>query len=158
MATFVRLLGWLRPYRLGLAVSAVLAAVAMVMTVAIPWLSGRAIDRVREGDRSGLTALGIAILGAGALRLALTIVRRLVAGRVSLGVARDGRPAVGALLPRLRPDLHAAVRADHPARGGRDDRGAARAGGDLADPGADRGLRGRAVRATLAPGAAGAPA
>src|SRR5215218_3968446 len=91
MATFVRLLGWLRPYRLGLAVSAVLAAVAMVMTVAIPWLSGRAIDRVREGDRSGLTALGIAILGAGALRLALTIVRRLVAGRVSLGVELDLR-------------------------------------------------------------------
>src|SRR5215218_7027828 len=89
MATFVRLLGWLRPYRLGLAVSAVLAAVAMVMTVAIPWLSGRAIDRVREGDRSGLT--GIAILGAGALRLALTIVRRLVAGRVSLGVELDLR-------------------------------------------------------------------
>ena len=91
MATFVRLLGWLRPYRAGLAVSAVLAAVAMVMTVAIPWLSGRAIDRVREGDRAGLTALGIAILAAGALRFALTIVRRLVAGRVSLGVELDLR-------------------------------------------------------------------
>jgi ABC-type multidrug transport system fused ATPase/permease subunit len=91
VATFVRLLGWLRPYRRGLAVSALLAAVAMVMTVAIPWLSGRAIDRVRDGDRSGLTALGIAVLGAGALRLVLTIVRRLVAGRVSLGVELDLR-------------------------------------------------------------------
>ncbi|HMI72611.1 MAG TPA: ABC transporter transmembrane domain-containing protein, partial [Solirubrobacteraceae bacterium] len=91
MATFMRLLGWLRPYRLGLVVSALLAAVAMVMTVAIPWLSGRAIDRVRDGDRSGLTALGIAVLGAGALRLVLTIVRRLVAGRVSLGVELDLR-------------------------------------------------------------------
>ncbi|MEN3278872.1 MAG: ATP-binding cassette, subfamily bacterial, partial [Solirubrobacteraceae bacterium] len=91
MATFVRLLGWLRPYRAGLTVSALLAAVAMVMTVAIPWLSGRAIDRVRDGDHSGLTALGLAILGAGVLRLALTIVRRLVAGRVSLGVELDLR-------------------------------------------------------------------
>ena len=91
MATFVRLLGWLRPYRVGLIVSAVLAAVAMVMTVAIPWLTGRAIDRVREGDRAGLTTLGIAILAAGAVRLALTIVRRLVAGRVSLGVELDLR-------------------------------------------------------------------
>jgi ABC-type multidrug transport system fused ATPase/permease subunit len=91
VATFVRLLGWLRPYRVGLATSAFLAAVAMVMTVAIPWLSGRAIDQVREGDRSGLTALGIAVLGAGALRLALTVVRRLVAGRVSLGVELDLR-------------------------------------------------------------------
>jgi ATP-binding cassette, subfamily B, bacterial len=91
VATFVRLLGWLRPYRVGLIVSAVLAAVAMVMTVAIPWLTGRAIDRVREGDRAGLTTLGIVILAAGAVRLALTIVRRLVAGRVSLGVELDLR-------------------------------------------------------------------
>jgi ATP-binding cassette, subfamily B, bacterial len=91
VATFVRLLGWLRPYRAGLVVSAALAAVAMVMTVAIPWLSGRAIDEVRDGDRSGLTALGIAILAAGALRFALTVVRRLVAGRVSLGVELDLR-------------------------------------------------------------------
>jgi ABC-type multidrug transport system fused ATPase/permease subunit len=91
VATFVRLLGWLRPYRAGLAVSALLAAVAMVMTVAIPWLSGRAIDSVRDGDQSGLTTLGLAILGAGVLRLALTIVRRLVAGRVSLGVELDLR-------------------------------------------------------------------
>jgi ABC-type multidrug transport system fused ATPase/permease subunit len=91
VATFVRLLGWLRPYRVGLAASALLAAVAMVMTVAIPWLSGRAIDRVRDGDRSGLTALGLAVLGAGALRLALTVVRRLIAGRVSLGVELDLR-------------------------------------------------------------------
>src|SRR5919197_1344539 len=63
MATFVRLLGWLRPYRTGVLLSGLLAAAAMVMTVAIPWLSGRAIDQVREGDRPGLTALGLAVLG-----------------------------------------------------------------------------------------------
>src|SRR5919206_4964930 len=91
MATFVRLIGWLRPYRTGVVLSALLAAAAMVMTVAIPWLSGRAIDQVREGDRSGLTALGLAVFGAGVLRLALTVTRRLVAGRVSLGVEMDLR-------------------------------------------------------------------
>jgi ATP-binding cassette subfamily B protein len=91
MATFMRLLGWLRPYRVGLAASALLATAAMVMTVAIPWLSGRAIDQVREGDKAGLTALGLAVLGAGVLRLALTVVRRLIAGRVSLGVELDLR-------------------------------------------------------------------
>jgi ATP-binding cassette subfamily B protein len=91
MATFVRLLGWLRPYRGGVIWSALLAAAAMVMTVAIPWLSGRAIDQVRDGDRAGLTTLGIAILAAGVLRLALTVVRRLIAGRVSLGVELDLR-------------------------------------------------------------------
>jgi ABC-type multidrug transport system fused ATPase/permease subunit len=91
MATFVRLLGWLRPYRRGVIASGALAAVAMVMTVAIPWLSGRAIDQVRDGDRPGLTTLGLAILGAGVLRLALTVARRLLAGRVSLGVELDLR-------------------------------------------------------------------
>jgi ATP-binding cassette, subfamily B, bacterial len=91
MATFVRLLGWLRPYRAGVAWSGLLAAAAMVMTVAIPWLTGRAIDRVREGDKAGLTTLGLAVLGAGVLRLALTVSRRLIAGRVSLGVELDLR-------------------------------------------------------------------
>jgi ABC-type multidrug transport system fused ATPase/permease subunit len=91
MATFRRLLGFLRPYRSSVILSAVLAAAAMVMTVVIPWLSGRAIDRIRDGDKPGLTTLGLAIAGAGVLRLALTVVRRLVAGRVSLGVELDLR-------------------------------------------------------------------
>ena len=101
MATFVRLLGWLRPYRRGVVFSAVLAAVAMVMTVAIPWLTGRAIDRVREGDKPGLTTLAIVILGAGVLRLALTVARRLIAGRVSLGVELDLRNGMYGHLQKL---------------------------------------------------------
>jgi ABC-type multidrug transport system fused ATPase/permease subunit len=101
MATFVRLLGWLRPYRRGVLLSALLAAVAMVMTVAIPWLSGRAIDEVRDGDKPGLTSLALAILAAGVLRLALTVVRRLVAGRVSLGVEYDLRNGMYEHLQKL---------------------------------------------------------
>jgi ABC-type multidrug transport system fused ATPase/permease subunit len=101
MATFVRLLGWLRPYRRGVVLSALLAAVAMVMTVAIPWLSGRAIDEVRDGDKPGLTSLALAILAAGVLRLALTVVRRLVAGRVSLGVEYDLRNGMYEHLQKL---------------------------------------------------------
>jgi ABC-type multidrug transport system fused ATPase/permease subunit len=101
MATFVRLLGWLRPYRRGVFVSGLLAAVAMVMTVAIPWLSGRAIDQVREGDKPGLTTLALVILGAGVLRLALTVTRRLVAGRVSLGVELDLRNGMYEHLQKL---------------------------------------------------------
>jgi ABC-type multidrug transport system fused ATPase/permease subunit len=101
MATFVRLLGWLRPYRRGVVFSGVLAAVAMVMTVAIPWLTGRAIDRVREGDKPGLTTLAIVILGAGVLRLALTVARRLIAGRVSLGVELDLRNGMYEHLQKL---------------------------------------------------------
>jgi ATP-binding cassette subfamily B protein len=91
MATFRRLLSFLRPFRRGVIASGVLAAAAMVMTVAIPWLTGRAIDRVRSGDKHDLTMLGIAVAAAGVLRLALTIYRRLVAGQVSLGVEYDLR-------------------------------------------------------------------
>src|SRR6185312_9471092 len=91
MATFVRLLGWLRPYRRGVVVSGLLAAVAMVMTVAIPWLTGRAIDRIHAGDKEGLTKLGLVVLGVGVVRLGLTVARRLIAGRVSLGVELDLR-------------------------------------------------------------------
>ena len=91
MATFSRLLAFLRPYKRGVALSALLAAVAMVMTVAIPWLTGRAIDHIRSGDAHNLDRLGIAIAAAGVLRLLLTVARRLVAGRVSLGVEQDLR-------------------------------------------------------------------
>src|SRR3954451_24070027 len=91
MATFRRLLGFLRPYRAGLGASGALAAVAMGMTALIPYLTGRAIDQMREGDRSGLRTLALAVLAAGVLRIALTVVRRLIAGRVSLGVELDLR-------------------------------------------------------------------
>jgi ATP-binding cassette subfamily B protein len=91
MATFGRLLGFLRPYRRGVAWSALLAVAALTMTAAIPWLTGRAIDQMREGDSSGLRTLAFAVLGAGVLRMALTVARRLIAGRVSLGVELDLR-------------------------------------------------------------------
>jgi ATP-binding cassette subfamily B protein len=91
MATFRRLLQFLRPYRAGVVLSAILAALAMVATVAIPWLTGRAIDQVREGDKADLRLLAAAVAVAGILRLALTVSRRLVAGRVSLGVELDLR-------------------------------------------------------------------
>ena len=71
-----------------------LAAAAMVMTVAIPYLTGRAIDDVKARDPSGLALLGVVVAAAGVLRLALTVVRRLIAGRVSLGVEVDLRNRV----------------------------------------------------------------
>src|SRR3954468_13742632 len=73
-------------------------------------------------------------------------------------VARDRRPPGRALLPGLWPRLHPAVGAHHPARRHGHVRRAARAGGRLAHPGADRCLRLRALRPALAARAAGAPA
>jgi ABC-type multidrug transport system fused ATPase/permease subunit len=89
--TFTRLLGFLRPYRAGVFWSLALAAAAMLFTVAIPWLTGRAVDQVRQGDKDELMTLGLLIAGAGLLRLVLTVARRLIAGRVSLGVEVDLR-------------------------------------------------------------------
>jgi ATP-binding cassette subfamily B protein len=89
--TFLRLLTFLRPYRGGVALSLLLAALAMVGTVALPALTGRAIDEMRAGDRSGLETLAIAMVVVGLLRLAFSVARRLVAGRVSLGVELDLR-------------------------------------------------------------------
>jgi ABC-type multidrug transport system fused ATPase/permease subunit len=91
VATFRRLLGFLSPYRTSWLASLGLAALATGGTVAIPWLTGRAIDRVRAHDAPGLRVLAFAALGAALLRLALTVTRRLIAGRVSLGVELDLR-------------------------------------------------------------------
>jgi ATP-binding cassette subfamily B protein len=100
--TFNRLLGFLRPYRVGVAASFVLAALAMVATVAIPALTGRAIDSIRgSGDKSQLVFYGLLILGAGIARLALSVGRRLIAGRVSLSVEYDLRNTMYAHLQRL---------------------------------------------------------
>lgn len=101
MTTFIRLLGFLRPYRRGVVVSLVLAATAMVFTVAIPWLTGRAIDQARAGDRSELTTLALVIVAAGVVRFGFTVVRRLIAGRVSLGIEVDLRQRVYAHLQAL---------------------------------------------------------
>ena len=85
------MLSFLRPYRGSVVWSFVLAAVAMVMTVAIPYVSGRAIDAVRNHQRGELLTFGLLVAGAGLIRLVLSAARRLVAGRVSLGVEYDLR-------------------------------------------------------------------
>jgi ABC-type multidrug transport system fused ATPase/permease subunit len=90
LKTFWRLLGFLRPYRSGVIVSFVLAAAAMGVSVLIPYLVGRTVDEIR-GDGTDLWPLAIAVAGAGVLRLAFSVSRRLVAGRVSLGVEYDLR-------------------------------------------------------------------
>jgi len=87
---FWRLLGFLRPYRGGVAVSFVLAAAAMGAGVLVPYLVGRTVDEIRGGGPE-LWPLAAAVAAAGLLRMAFSISRRLVAGRVSLGVEYDLR-------------------------------------------------------------------
>jgi ATP-binding cassette subfamily B protein len=101
MSTFFRLLGFLRPYRAGAVWSLVLAAGAMAATVAIPALTGAAINAVRDGDRDALRWLALAVIGAALGRVVLSVARRLVAGKVSLGVEFDLRNLVYAHLQQL---------------------------------------------------------
>jgi len=99
--TFRRLLGFLRPYRRTVIWSLAFAWAAMVITVVVPLLIGAAVDAINEGDRDALMPIALALVGAGLLRLGLTIVRRLIAGKVSLAVEFDLRQGVYEHLQRL---------------------------------------------------------
>jgi ATP-binding cassette, subfamily B, bacterial len=101
MQTFRRLLGFLRPYRAGVAWSFVFAGGAMGATVLIPFLTGGAINAISGHDRHTLTVWAIAIVAAGVARVVLSVGRRLIAGRVSLGVEMDLRNRLYAQLQRL---------------------------------------------------------
>ena len=91
VSTFIRLLGFLRPYRAGATWSLVLAAFAISATVAIPWLTGLGIDAVTRGDRGDVRLYAGLVAAAALVRVVLSVARRLVAGRVSLGVELDLR-------------------------------------------------------------------
>src|SRR5215218_6617635 len=73
----------------------------MVAGVAIPALVGETIDAIRGGEQSLFWPYGAAIVGAGLLRLGFSVARRLVAGRVSLGVEFDLRNRMYAHLQSL---------------------------------------------------------
>jgi ABC-type multidrug transport system fused ATPase/permease subunit len=101
MRTYRRLMGFLRPYRLQLWGSLAFAWAAMGMTVLIPWLVGRAVNAIEDGNKPDLLPLALVILGAAILRMGLTVVRRLVAGKVSLAVEFDLRQTFYAHLQKL---------------------------------------------------------
>ncbi|MGH2864650.1 MAG: ABC transporter ATP-binding protein [Solirubrobacteraceae bacterium] len=115
MTTFNRLLGFLRPYRRGLIASWALASFAMVMTVALPALTGSAVEAVRKGALAAehqhgaarshqhhtLIVLAVVILAVVLVRWGLTYWRRMIAGRLSLGVEYDLRELMYGQLQRL---------------------------------------------------------
>jgi ATP-binding cassette subfamily B protein len=101
MVTFRRLLGFLTPYRRAVNWSFALAFGAMGATVLIPYLTGRAINAIRASQHHTLTVLAIVIVAAALARLVLSVLRRLVAGRVSLAVEYDMRTALYGHLQRL---------------------------------------------------------
>jgi ABC-type multidrug transport system fused ATPase/permease subunit len=115
MSTFNRLLGFLRPYKRGVVVSWILASFAMAMSVLLPVLTGRAVETIGKGardarlheltlrshDRHTLLMLALAILAVVVARWGFTYWRRMIAGRVSLGVEYDLRKRLYGQLQRL---------------------------------------------------------
>jgi ATP-binding cassette subfamily B protein len=101
-AIFVRLLGFLRPYRGSLAVSTVLAVASQGAAIAVLVLTGVVINEL-SGDRdaSTVTVEIVLILLLGAAKAALMIGRRFISGRQALGVEYDLRDALYAQLVRL---------------------------------------------------------
>jgi ATP-binding cassette subfamily B protein len=100
--TFVRLLGFLRPYKWSLAVSIVLAVGSQGAAIAAAWLTGTALEHVIESeDEDQLRLLVVAILLLGLARALLMAGRRLISGRQALGVEFDLRNTMYAKLLRL---------------------------------------------------------
>ncbi len=101
MPTFRRLLGFVRPHRRELWGSLIFAWAAMAFTVLIPSLIGKATSAIEEGDGDALWPIALAIVGAAVIRLGLTLVRRIIAGKVSLAVEFDLRQQLYGHLQRL---------------------------------------------------------
>ena len=90
--TFLRLLGFLRPYRASLLVSTLLAVLAQVAFILIPILTGVVINELDGDPDPQLLALEIAaVLALGLVRGALMYGRRVISGRQALGVEYDLR-------------------------------------------------------------------
>jgi ATP-binding cassette subfamily B protein len=99
--TFIRLLGFLRPYRWSLLASTVLAAGSQGAALAMIALTGAGIDAVQRGDQQALWQYVAAIVGLGLVKALLQVGRRLISGRQALGVEFDMRNALYARLLRL---------------------------------------------------------
>ena len=99
--TFIRLLGFLRPYKLSLTVSVFLAFAAQAGTLSFPWLTGSVITAIKHSDRQRLPLLIGIVVAVGAAKALATVGRRLISGNQALGVEMDLRSTLYAKLVRL---------------------------------------------------------
>ncbi len=100
--TFARLLGFLRPYKLGLIVSIVLAVGSQAAAIALIWITKNVIDgALASHDRQKLWLYVGAIVALGVSRAVLMAARRLISGRQALAVEMDMRQGLYSHLVRL---------------------------------------------------------
>jgi ATP-binding cassette subfamily B protein len=101
--TFVRLLGFLKPYRLGLFISIILAVGSQAAQIALVWVTGRnVIDQALiEHDTHQLWLSVFAIVVLGLIRALFMAGRRLISGKQALDVEMDMRSEMYSHLVRL---------------------------------------------------------
>jgi ABC-type multidrug transport system fused ATPase/permease subunit len=99
----MRLLGYLRPYRLGLIASILLAIGSQAAQIALVWVTGRdAIDNaLLQNDTHRLRWTVVVIVGLGVVRALLMAGRRLLSGQMALDVEMDMRSGLYKHLVRL---------------------------------------------------------
>src|SRR5437899_4239387 len=100
--TFVRLLGFLRPYKWSLAVSIVLAVLSQAGQFGAAFLTGAGLGKAVSGhDKASLRLIVFAVILVGLARALFMAGRRLISGKQALGVEFDMRSALYAHLLRL---------------------------------------------------------
>ncbi|MFL5941238.1 MAG: ABC transporter ATP-binding protein [Gaiellaceae bacterium] len=100
--TFARLLGFLRPYKVSLIISILLAIGSQAAQIALIWLTKHVIDgALAQRDREKLWAYVGAVVACGILRASLMAARRLISGRQALAVEMDMRQGLYSHLVRL---------------------------------------------------------
>jgi ATP-binding cassette subfamily B protein len=100
--TFARLLGFLRPYKISLVVSTLLAIASQVAQIALVWVTAHVVDDAIVPRDSGKLWMFVWILiGLGALRAVFMGARRLISGKQALAVEMDLRQGLYAHLVRL---------------------------------------------------------
>jgi ATP-binding cassette, subfamily B, bacterial len=100
--TFARLLGFLRPYKVSLVVSTLLAIASQGAQIAVVWVTAHVIDdAVIPRDAGKLWIFIWAIIGLGVLRAAFMGARRLISGKQALAVEMDMRQGLYRHLVRL---------------------------------------------------------
>src|ERR671935_1815725 len=100
--TFARLLGFLRPYKVSLVVSIVLAVASQAAAIALVWVTKHVIDSALvPRDAHKLWLFVWAIVALGVIRAALMAGRRLISGKQALAVEMDMRQGLYSHLVRL---------------------------------------------------------
>jgi ATP-binding cassette subfamily B protein len=100
--TFVRLLGFLRPYKWSLIVSIVLSVISQGAQFASAYLTGAGLEKAVHGqDRRALQLIVAAVVLVGVVRAVSMAGRRLISGKQALGVEFDMRSALYSHLVRL---------------------------------------------------------